>query len=459
MGAEQDAVRKAVHHVILDLRQMKSFCEKPLIIASGKGVYLTDIDGKRYLDGISGIFVACIGHGNDAVIDAMRRQQERISFVAPLHAVSDITVRYAEQLAGVTPGNLKTFKLLSGGSEATETALKFARQYHRQSGNPYKYKFISVFKGYHGATLGALSATGLGGPRKGVFGPFLEGFIHIPPPTCYNCSYGLEHPSCDILCARMLDRFIIGEGAESVAGFVIEPIGNTGGIVTPPPEYLPIIREICTRHNVLLIYDEIITGMGRTGNWFAAQTFGVTPDILCMGKGMSGGYIPLAAAAIRDDLYYGAFWGPDEANIHFAHGHTFGGNPIAAAVGIAVLETIQRDNLIANGQRIGDHIRARLVKEVGAMGILGEVRGKGALIGVQLVEDPTSKRPFPVERRFGKRVEARLLDAGLILRCDPDWIALAPPLITTIAEADEMVDILIKCLADELKASPRASGS
>jgi adenosylmethionine-8-amino-7-oxononanoate aminotransferase len=257
----------------------------------------------------------------------------------------------------------------------------------------------------------------------------------------------------------MLDRFIIGEGAESVAGFVIEPIGNTGGIVTPPPEYLPIIREICTRHNVLLIYDEIITGMGRTGNWFAAQTFGVTPDILCMGKGMSGGYIPLAAAAIRDDLYYGAFWGPDEANIHFAHGHTFGGNPIAAAVGIAVLETIQRDNLIANGQRIGDHIRARLVKEVGAMGILGEVRGKGALIGVQLVEDPTSKRPFPVERRFGKRVEARLLDAGLILRCDPDWIALAPPLITTIAEADEMVDILIKCLADELKASPRASGS
>ena len=173
-----------------------------------------------------------------------------------------------------------------------------------------------------------------------------------------------------------------------------------------------------------------------------------------MGKGMSGGYIPLAAAAIRDDLYYGAFWGADEANIHFAHGHTFGGNPIAAAVGITVLETIQRDNLIANGQRVGDHMRARLAKEVGELGILGELRGKGALVGVQFAEDQASRRPFPDEWRFGKRVEERLMEAGLILRCDPDWIALAPPLVTTVEQADEMVDILVQCLVDELHAGP-----
>jgi adenosylmethionine-8-amino-7-oxononanoate aminotransferase len=442
---------------MMDLRQMKSFCESPTIIASGSGVYLTDTAGKRYLDGISGIFVACLGHGHRGVIEAMREQQERVSFVAPLHAISDTTVRYAELLTEVTPEDLNTFKLVSGGSEATETAVKFARQYHRQTGQPGKYKFISVFKGYHGATLGALSATGLGGERKSVFGPFLEGFVHIPPPNCYHCPYGREYPSCEILCAHMLDTFIKGEGPESVAGFIIEPISNTGGIVTPPREYLPIIRQVCTEHNVLLIFDEIITGMGRTGNWFAAQTFGVTPDVLCMGKGMSGGYAPLAATAVRDDLYYRAFWGADEANIQFAHGHTYGGHPVSCAAGIAVLEAIQNEGLMTKGQETGDHIRRRLAQEVDDLGILGEVRGKGALVGVQFAEDPATKRLFHPKRRFGKRVEARLLAAGLILRCDPDWIALAPPLTATIDQADEMVDILISCLGDELSGRPAES--
>ncbi len=453
MDTERSLLTQACRHVLLDLRQMKSFCDRPLIMSSGQGICLTDIDGKRYLDGISGIFVVNIGHGNQHVIDAIRKQQERLAFAPPLHGVADVTLRYAERLAGVMPENLTTFKFLSGGSEATETAIKFARQYHRQNGDSSKYKVFSLYKGYHGATLGALSASGLGGPRKSVFGPFLEGFVHLPPPTCFTCPFGLSYPSCNILCGRLVDTFIVSEGPESVAAFILEPIGNTGGIVTPPPEYLPLVREACSRHNVLLIYDEIITGMGRTGNWVAAQTFGVVPDILCLGKGMSSGYAPLAAAAIRDGLYFSTFWGEDEANIHFAHGHTFGGNAISASAGLAVLEVIQSENLIANGQRIGDHIRARVQKEVADLGILGEVRGKGALIGVAFVEDMATKRTFPPERRFGKRVERRLLDAGLILRCDPDWIAFGPPLITTLEQADEMVDIFIKCLADELRGS------
>jgi len=449
---ENGHLTDAVQHILLDLRQMKSFAARPLIIEKAQGIYLTDIDGKRYIDGISGIFVVNIGHGNQHVIEAIRKQQEKVSFVAPLHAVSDTAIRYVTRLGEITPAGLQTIKLLSGGSEATETAMKFARQYFRQAGKPSKYKFIGLYKGYHGATMGAMSATGLGGPRKSVFGPFLEGYVHIAPPACFTCAYGLSYPNCDLLCARMLDYTIQQQGAESVAGFIIEPISNTGGISTPPPEYHPLIRDICTKHNVLLIYDEIITGMGRTGRWFASQTFGVTPDLLCCGKGLSSGYAPLAAVAIRDDLYFSTFWGEDSANIHFAHGHTYGANPIAAAAGLAVIDVVEREGLIAHGQRIGDHIRARVSKEVAALGILGEVRGKGCLVGVEFVADMARKQHFPLERQFGKRVERRLLDAGIILRCDPNWIAFAPPLITTIPQADEMVDIFVRCVGDELQA-------
>jgi adenosylmethionine-8-amino-7-oxononanoate aminotransferase len=444
------AFQEELHHLIMDLRQMKSFCERPLIIDHAKGIHLYDVEGRRFIDGISGIFVANVGHGDERVIEAMRRQQERVSFVAPLHAIADVTIEYAARLSKVTPGRLRTFKLVSGGSEATETALKFARQYHRQHGNPGKYKVIANYKGFHGATLGALSATGLGGPRKTIFGPFLEGFVHVPPPTCFHCPYGLAYPGCGVLCARMVGTVIENEGPESVAAFIVEPIGNTGGIVTPPDEYFAVVRDICSRNDVLLVYDEVITGMGRTGQWFAAQTFGTTPDIMCMGKGMSGGYAPLAAAAFDDERYFSAFWGEEGDNIQFAHGHTFGGNPVAAAAGLAVLEVIEKDNLIANGAAIGALIRERVRSGVESLGILGEVRGKGCLVGVEFVQDMVRREPFPPERRFGKRVERRLLDAGLILRCDPDWIAFGPPLTTTTAQAEEMVNVFLRCVREEL---------
>jgi len=220
--------------------------------------------------------------------------------------------------------------------------------------------------------------------------------------------------------------------------------------VTPPDGYLPIIREICTKYNVLLIFDEIITGFGRTGEWFAAQTFRTTPDILCMGKGMSSGYAPLAGMAISDRLYFGAFWGEEEQNIHFAHGHTYGANPLSAAAGLACIEVIEEGKLIENGRRTGDYLRQQLARQVGELGILGELRGKGCLVGVEFVEDPTTKKHFPAKRMFGKRLQRRLLKAGLILRCDPDWIAIAPPLITTQAQADEIVGIIVEALHAEL---------
>ena len=220
MTTDNNPIKQNVRHLMLDLQQMKQFCEKPLVIKDAKGIYLTDIDGKRYIDGVSGIYVVNVGHGNEHVIEAIRKQQEKVSFVAPLHGVSDTAVRYAKKLAEVTPEGMNTFKLVSGGSEATESAIKFARQYHHQTGNSSKYKIISNYTAFHGGTMGALSATGLSGSRKDVFGPFLSGFVHLPPPYCFRCPYGLTSPPCCMLCANMLEYTIQREGPDSIAAMM-----------------------------------------------------------------------------------------------------------------------------------------------------------------------------------------------------------------------------------------------
>ena len=449
MTTDIEQLKTDVQHLMLDLQQMKAFCAKPLIIQDGEGIHVTDIDGKRYFDAVSGIYVAGLGHRHPRMIQAIQQQHERIAFVAPLHGVSDTTIRYGKKLAEVTPEGMNTIKLLSGGSEVTESALKFARQYHRQTGNPQKYKVIGNYTSYHGATLGAMSMTGLGGPRKDIYGPFLEGFIHLPPPKSFQLPGGSDWT--DLQTADLLEYVIEQEGPDSVAACIMEPISNTGGIIVPSVHYFERVREICTKYNVLLIYDEIINGMGRTGNWFAAQTFGVAPDILCIGKGLSSGYAPLSAMIVRDDLYREAFWGELEENIQFFHGHTYGGNPISAAAGIAVIDTIRENDLMTQGSQVGEHIRDQLRKNVADLGILGDVRGAGALSCVEFVQNMGTMQPFPDERRFGKRIERRLLDAGVITRCDPHWIAFAPPLIATIEQADQIIEIFIQCLRDELK--------
>jgi adenosylmethionine-8-amino-7-oxononanoate aminotransferase len=233
-----------------------------------------------------------------------------------------------------------------------------------------------------------------------------------------------------------------------VAALILEPIGNTGGIVTPPPEYLPILRAICDRYHVLLIFDEIITGFGRTGQMFAAQTFDTLPDILCMGKGMSSGYAPLAAVAVRDPVA-AAFWGEEEDQVEFADGHTFGGNPVACAAGLASIAEIQERGLTDRARALGSQLIHRL-EAVQEQGVVGEVRGRGLLIGVELVRDPVTKEQFPAEVEFGLRVGRRAKQKGLILRCDPNWIAFAPPLVMTDGEMDQMMDIFTDSVRETL---------
>ena len=438
----------SIEHMFLDFMQMREFAEHPVIMKKAQGVWYEDTAGKMYLDGLSGVFVVNVGHGNKRVIDAMKKQLDEISFAPPLHSTNLRAVELAQLLRSVLPGDLHTIKLLSGGSEATESAMKLARQFHRQTGNPHKYKVISRYEGYHGATMGALAASGIT-KRRVTFEPFGPGYIHVFPPTCYRCPFGLEYPECAVLCSTIIEKVVKQEDPSTVSAIVVEPIGNTGGIITPPEEYFKILREIADKHRILLIFDEIITGFGRTGSMFAAQTFGVTPDIICMGKGMSSGYAPVGAIAFNDEIAR-AFFGKAEDNVQFNHGHTFGGNPLSSAAALASISEIKDRDLPRNAREMGLRVWKRL-EELKELGVIGDIRGKGLIIGVEFVKDPKTKEQFQDGVNIGLKLGKKALQKGLILRADPHWVAIAPPLVINIEETDKMMDIFSESLREALR--------
>ena len=436
--------QKLLKRTFLDYQQTSGFFENPLVVSKADGLYYWDAEGKRYFDSIGGIFVATLGHKHPRLMEAMQKQMEKLSFAPPMHGTSDVTLDFVEKLGSVTPGNLNFVKAYSGGSESVESAIKFVRQYFKQTGHPSKYKFVSRYYGYHGSTFGAMAASGTG-KRKTLFEPHMPGFVKVFPPTYYRDRFS-SWEECNRFCARMFEDVIVMEDPETVAGVIIEPIGNTGGIITPTDEYFQIIRQICDKYNVVLIYDEIITGYGRTGNMFAAQTFNVTPDIICGGKGLSSGAIPMGAMIAREDMG-DVFFGRVEDEVNFAHGHTYAANPLACAVGIAVLEEIEENHWDENARVLGDYLATKL-EGLKKHGVIREVRGKGLLRGVELCKDTASLAPFP---ELGLALKKTTLNNGLIMRVDPNWFAVAPALIATKAQIDEMCDLIERSLLDALE--------
>lgn len=431
-------------HTFLDYQQTAEFLKNPIVMQRAQGLYYWDLEGKRYFDSIGGIFVAVLGHGHPRILEAMRKQMETMSFAPPLHGIADVTLDFVEKLGAVAPDTLTYVKPFSGGSESIEAALKFVRQYWKQRGHPGKYKFVSRYFGYHGGTFGAMAASGTG-KRKSPFEPQMAGFVKVFPPTYYRDRFA-SWDECNRFCARMFEDVIINEDPETVAGVILEPIGNTGGIITPTQEYFQIIREICDRHHVLLIFDEVITGFGRTGNMFAAQTFDVIPDIICGGKGLSSGAIPLGAMIAREELA-DAFWGEAADEVHFAHGHTFAGNPLACAVGLAVLDEITEQGLAQKAQTLGAYLTEKL-EGLKKFGVVREVRGKGMLRGVELMQNNGTAKPFPA---LGHALKQTALKNGLIMRIDPSWFAVAPALIAEKADIDELCDLIERSLAEALE--------
>jgi len=444
---EMGALTGMLRHILLDFRQMQDFIREPFIVARADGIRYWDVTGKEYLDGLSGVFVVNVGHNNRAIVEAMKAQLDRVAFAPPLHGVTPPAVELASRLAEIAPGDLNTVKLLSGGSEAMETALKIVWQYHRQTGHPRKHKIVSMYNAYHGATLGALSATATK-RRKAIFEPLLPGFVHAQPVYCFRCPYEKTYPACDVFCARTVRDLIEAEDPETVAAVIVEPISNTGGTLVPPPEYLPTLRRICDETGALLIFDEIITGFGRTGELFAAIRYHTTPDILVVGKGMSSGYAPLAAAIISNRVAR-AFWGKTQDRVELSHGHTYGAHPVAAAAGLASIGEILSRDLPANARKVGAHLKKQMAA-LSDLGVIADVRGEGLMVAAELATDPKSKARFDEGIAIGNRVAQRALRNGLVMRGDLHTISLAPPLIVTEEDIDAMVAIVRKSLQEVL---------
>jgi adenosylmethionine-8-amino-7-oxononanoate aminotransferase len=432
--------------------QMAEWSKHPLLMARAEGVHYWDVHGKRYLDALSGIYVVSVGHGNKRVVEAVKRQLDALCFSPPMHGTNPLAVRLANRLAALAPGDLSAVKLQCGGSEVTEAAIKLARQYHKLRGKPGKYKIISRYLSWHGSTLGSLSASGLKG-RKTVNEPLAPGFLHVFPPTCYRCPFGKSYPDCGVTCASIVGDVIEMEDPDTVAAVMVEPIGHTGGVIVPPREYLPILREVCDRHDVLLIFDEIITGIGRTGRMFAAETYGVTPDVLCVAKGLGGGVAPVSAMVCRRPIA-DAFWGPVSENPGFVEGHTFEGNPVSCAAALAVLDEIEERDLLANARAQGDRLRAHLDRLAAAYPVIGDVRGEGLFQAVEFVRDRSTRERFPAGSELGVKVGRRALENGLLCRFDPHWIAFGPPLVTTAEQVDEMAGLFERSLSEVLDARP-----
>jgi adenosylmethionine-8-amino-7-oxononanoate aminotransferase len=424
-------------------------------VVRAAGVWLETEDGRRYLDGSSGALVAAIGHGVHEVVAAQQAQAAQVAYVhGSLFAVA-AQEEFARRLAALAPGDLTRVYPVSGGSEATETAIKFARQYFLETGRPSKHRVIGRWTSYHGNTLGALSVSGHV-PRRRPYLPLLLDAPHIPPCYCYRCPYGLAYPTCGVRCAHALEEEIVRQGPEHVAAFIAEPIvGAAGGALTPPPEYFRIIRAICDRYEVLFIADEVMTGIGRTGAAFAVDHWQVVPDIITTGKGVSGGYAPLAAMIVREPLFQAIAQGSGT----FVHGFTYGGHPVACATGAAVLRYIESHGLIERAARLGAYLEPRLRALLGSP-IVGDVRGKGLMWGIEFVRDKATREPFDRAQRVAERVAEAAFAPGLVVypgfgNADGhrgDQVLVGPPLVVEPAE----LDLLVERLSDAVRAVAQA---
>jgi adenosylmethionine-8-amino-7-oxononanoate aminotransferase len=433
---------KNAKHLLIDFTQMKSFCEDPSIYKEGESIWITDIDGKRYLDGMSGIFAVNAGYNNPRIIQAIEDQLHRLNFQNPMGATNNVAIELVQELIKVTPPGLNTVKLLNSGSEAIESAMKMARQFYKIQGKTGKTKFVSRYGSWHGATFGAMSVSGIN-ENKEPFEPTLSGCVHIFPPYCYRCPYESIFPGCNILCAKILERVIENEGPDTVAAVVMTPL-EIRNVITSPGDYLRIVREICTKMNVLLIIDEVITGFGRLGRMFACELYDIEPDFLCLAKGMSGGYGATSAMVAHDNVAE-AFWGDPEEDIFFKHGHTFGGNPLSSAAALSNLNYLLENRLPENAARIGKYLQIKL-NELSKYRIVGDIRGVGLLWGVEFVTDREKKAHYPKSIAPGLKVQQLAKEKGLLIRADNNWIAFGPPLVISDKEIDELISIIFECI-------------
>ncbi|MCY9697509.1 aspartate aminotransferase family protein [Paenibacillus alginolyticus] len=428
-------------------------------IQYGKGVFLYDDQGKAYIDASSGAVTAGIGHGVQEIIDAMLEQAGKVSFVYRSQFTSEPAEKLAKKLSDLAPGQDYWAFFVNSGSEATETAMKIAIQHWQEKGRQGKNKVISRRMSYHGITMGALSMSGHV-LRRRRFIPLLEDFPVVVPPYCYRCPLNKTFPDCKLACADDMETAIKRIGAEHIAAFIAEPIiGAAGGAIVPPEGYYKRIKEICDRNEILFIADEVMTGIARTGAMFGMQHYGVEPDLIALGKGMSAGYTPMAAALVKDHVMEPILKGSKS----IMSGHTYSANPQSAAVSLAVLAYIEEHQLVRAAELKGSYLLGQMRQMADQIEIVGDVRGQGLLLAMEFVSNRTNKLPFPSELGITSRIIEKSFQKGLLVYPASgavegvgDAIIVAPPFVITEEEMDQLVRILDESIREVMAQVTRS---
>jgi len=428
--------------------QMKDWLEdKPIIISEGRDCFIKDIYGKWYLDGVSSLWVNIHGHRKKEIDDAIKEQLDNIAHSTMLGLSNVPAIKLAEKLVQIVqklspipsyPPLTKIF-YSDNGSTAVEVALKMAFQFWKHKGVDGKNAFVSLHNAYHGDTIGAVSVGGID-IFHNAFGPFLFKTYKTPSPYCYRCELSKEYPGCKLACLKKMEK-ILGSHSNKIAALIIEPlIQAAGGMITSPPGYLKGVRELCTKYNILMIADEVATGFGRTGKMFACEHEDVMPDIICLSKGITGGYMPLAATIVSDEIY-NAFLGEFKDLKTFFHGHSYTGNPLACVAALACLDLFEKEKVVKNLQPKIEILETWL-KEVLNIQHVGDVRNAGLMAGIELVKDKKTKETYDWEEKMGWRVAYHARENGVFIRPLGNVIVIMPPLSISKQNLNQLLKVI-----------------
>jgi len=438
--ADQDHLIHPLHHPIDHA--------EPMIYVRGRGATITELGGREYLDGLSGLWNVNVGHGRGELADAAAAQMRELAYFSGYVGSSNLPAINLASLLVRLAGDMQAVFLASGGAEANESAFKTARFYWKAKGKPDKVKIVARQQAYHGVTLQAMSATGMA-PYWKMFEPRVPGFVHVP--TCYPYRVQDARPgeTAGQTAARQLEEAILREGPDTVAAFIAEPIHGGGGVIYPTDDYFPLVREVCTRHQVLFIADEVITGFCRTGRWFATHHWNVRPDIRSFAKGVTSGYLPLGGIMVSRDIKDAMDSVRPEDR--WMHAYTYSNHPTCCAVALKNLEIMERERLWENAAAMGTRLHAGLREAFADHPHAGDIRGgKGLLAALELVEDRATKRNFAPDRKVAPRIQAEMVKRGVVTRTRPspgphpspgDTVFYAPPLVVTAAEVDRLVSV------------------
>jgi adenosylmethionine-8-amino-7-oxononanoate aminotransferase len=438
-------------HPMAHPRAMKAEGGRPDIIARGEGCWVWDVDGHKMLDGVAGLWSSNLGHSCRPVRDAIVAQLDELPFFNTFRGTThpraiELSARVVDMMA---PDGVAAVMFSNGGSDAVEGALKIARQFHKLRGQKDRSKFIALKQGYHGVHFGGMSVNGNTNFRR-AYEPLLPGCFHLDSPWAYRNPWGLEGEALGQAVAQALERELVFQGPDTVAAFIAEPVQGAGGVIVPPANFWPLVREVCTRHGVLLIADEVVTGFGRTGQMFGTRTWGVQADLWCLAKGISSGYVPLGATAISRHVAE-VFDADTTGAGQVTHGYTYSAHPVAAAAALATLDVLERDDIPAKVREVSGPFQARLGGLVDRVPYVGNVRGIGLMAGIEMVADKATKAPLPKTSDLPARVAREAYRRGLMTRVSGSMMILSPPLVISPQELDFLCSTL-EAAFDAVKA-------